>query len=119
MNISIIFAAIVILLASNLSAQSCSEFTSGKKMQIEEFLKRSYQLPPNQAIRIEETSIDSACYRKLVFRASMSVPRLTAYLAPDGQHLVFGVIDLMVDPLIAQRRRDGDSEVHRQLLVTM
>ena len=50
----------------------------------------------------ERSGVDSSCYRKLVFRASIPAPLLTLYLTPDGKHLVTGVLDLTVNPAVAQ-----------------
>ena len=72
-------------------------------------MKQWYRLPPGQtASLVDSSSVDSACYRKLVFRASVPSPLLTLYLTPDGKHLVSGVMDLGIDPAVAQHKRQAE-----------
>lgn len=98
-------ACILMFSCPLLAAEPCQPFTSQQKTNLESFVKRWYKLPPAQiASLVDSGTVDSACYRKLIFRASVPAPPLTLYLAPDGKHLVSGVMDLDVDPAIAQRK---------------
>lgn len=91
--------------ASRSNSQSCRPITDQQKAGLEAFIKSWYKLPDNQAVTLaDSSSVDSSCYRKLVFRASVPAPLLTLYLTPDGQHLVSGMMDLSVDPAVAQRK---------------
>jgi protein-disulfide isomerase len=86
-------------------AESCKPLDSTDRPEIENFVKTWYKLPTNQTVTLTDSSIvDASCYRKLVFRASVPAPLLTLYLTPDGKHLVSGLMDLTVDPAIAQRK---------------
>jgi hypothetical protein len=90
---------------SSSNSQSCQTLGTAKKAEIEAYLKRLYKLPDNQTIpEIDTSFIDSACYRKVAFRPRAGAPLLTVYLAPDGEHLAIGLIDLTVDPFVAQRK---------------
>ena len=95
-------------------AQTCQPVESAQKSQLETFIAQWYKLPPNQTITlIDSNTADSACYRKLVFRASVPAPLLTLYVTPDGKHLVTGVMDLSIDPAVARRQKQG--ELQKQL----
>jgi protein-disulfide isomerase len=94
--------------------EPCLPLTPQQKLGIENFVKQWYKLAPMQSVSlIENESVDSACYRKLVFRASIPAPLLTLYLAPDGKHLVSGVMDLRVDPAVTQR--NNQEQLNAQL----
>ena len=59
----------------------------------------------NQSVTLADSAaVDSACYRKLFFRASVPAPPLVLYLTPDKTRLVSGVMDLSADPVIAQQQ---------------
>jgi len=98
-------AAYLLLLARTSLAEQCQAISSQESARFETFLRAWYQLPSHQSLTlIDSSAVDSSCYRKLVFRASMRAPLLTLYLTPDGKHLVSGVMDLTVDPAVAQRK---------------
>ncbi len=94
-----------------LGMEPCRQFGSDDKPALEIFVKQWYKLPPNQTVTlIDSATVDSSCYRKLTFRASVPAPLLTLYLTPDGKHLVTGVMDLTVDPVLARRQKQDELE---------
>lgn len=87
------------------AADTCRPFTDGDRIKLEGYIKTWYALPEKQTVTlVDSNTVDPACYRELVFRASVPAPLLTLYLTPDGEHLVSGVMDLTVQPAIAQRK---------------
>ncbi len=97
--------------ALEMAGQSCQPLESARTPQFESFLQQWYKLSPQQSFTlIDSGTVDSACYRKLVFRASMPAPLLTLYLTPDGKHLVSGLMDLKVDPAVARRKKEEEVE---------
>jgi protein-disulfide isomerase len=92
--------------ASALAGEGCQPLASGKKQQLESFIKARYVLPQEQTITLVESDVtDSECYRRLVFRSSTPGPALVLYLAPDHQHLVTSVMNLKLDPLVDRLRK--------------
>jgi hypothetical protein len=90
-------------------AETCQSVEDARKSQLESFVKQWYKLPNGQTVMlVDSASVDYACYRKLVFRASVAAPLLTLYLTPDGKHLVTGLMDLTADPAITQRKRQDE-----------
>jgi len=78
---------------------------------LEAYIKTWHKLPDNQTVTLVDGSlVDASCYRKLVFRASVPAPLLTLYLAPDGKHLVTGVMDLTADPIATQHKKQKGFE---------
>lgn len=78
---------------------------------LEAFVSQWYHLPSHQTFALLDSSpADSSCYRKLTFRATVPTPLLILYLTPDGKHLAFGVMDLAVEPAVAQRKRQEEFE---------
>ena len=111
-----IFAVLSMLAVTAIAAiaQPCPPLTESQQLAIEGFLKTWYQIPNEQSFAlIDSTTVDSACYRKLVFRPSMPAPLLTLYLTPDGSHLVGSLMDLAVDPAVARRKKQN--ELHQLL----
>jgi protein-disulfide isomerase len=101
------FRAICLLMLSLplIAVEPCRPLTPQQRVEIERFLSKWYELTPTQMLSLVESSaVDSTCYRKLVFRANVPAPLLTLYLAPDGKHLVSGVMDLGVDPSITHHK---------------
>ncbi len=93
------------------TGQSCKPLGSARAPQFESFLQRWYKLSPEQNFNlVDSDTVDSSCYRKLVFRASTPAPLLTLYLTPDGKHLVSGVMDLTIDPAVARRQKQEEVE---------
>jgi len=93
------------------SASACDTITAKDRIKIETYIKTWYKLPDKQAVTLVDSSaVDGACYRKLVFRASLPAPLLTLYLTPDGKHLVSNVMDLTMDPLAARREKQKEFE---------
>ncbi|HEX7362285.1 MAG TPA: thioredoxin domain-containing protein [Bryobacteraceae bacterium] len=102
---SAVCAVILVCSASASQVQPCRPFTPQQKTEVETFVQQWFKLPPTQTVSVVDSStVDSACYRKLVFRASVPAPLLTLYLAPDGKHLISGFMDLRVDPVVAQHK---------------
>jgi len=98
-------AAYLFLLAQTCLAGQCRPITSQDGARFEAFVGAWYRIGTGQHLTlIDSTSVDAFCYRKLVFRSSAPAPLLTLYLTPDGKHLVTGVMDMTVDPVIAQRK---------------
>ncbi|MBV9085035.1 MAG: thioredoxin domain-containing protein [Acidobacteriaceae bacterium] len=94
------------LLCFGTIAEQCRPAEKLDTPKVENLLKIWYRLPTNQRFTLVDSStVDSACYRKLVFRASVPAPLLTLYLTPDGKHLVTSVMDLEVDPAVARRKK--------------
>src|ERR1700751_679436 len=101
-----------LLFVSRVNAiESCRRVPAEQISELETFVKRWYRVPANDTITLIGTgTVDAACYRRLVFRASAPVPLLTLYLTPDGRHLVPQVMDLDVDPAIAPRKKREEVE---------
>jgi protein-disulfide isomerase len=92
------------ILAASLSAQTCQPLTDKEKSRLEAFVSSWYNLPANQTVSLTDSStVDTACYRKLVFRASVPRPPFVLYLTPDSKHLASEIMDLTVDPIVARR----------------
>src|SRR5690348_2051666 len=104
-------AWILAAIASTFGMEPCKQITNEEKSQLENFVKQWYKLANDQTVTLTDSStVDSACYRKLVFRVSIPAPPLTLYLAPDGNHLVSVVMDLTVDPAVTYRRNQAKLE---------
>jgi protein-disulfide isomerase len=89
----------------SLEAQPCQPLTLAERSQFERFVEKWYHVPAGQHVMLTDSAtVDSACYRKLVFRASAPVPPLVLYLTSDKTHLVSGVMDLAVDPAVVQQK---------------
>gem|GEM_PF-6784138 len=87
------------------SAMACDVITDKDVTKLESYVRTWYKIPSNQTVTlVGDSTVDAFCYRKLVFRSSAPAPLLTLYLTPDGKHLVTGVMDLTVDPVVAQRK---------------
>ena len=55
------------------------------RIKLETYIKTWYKYPDKQTVTLVDGSVvDGACYRKLVFWASLPAPLLTVYLTPDG-----------------------------------
>jgi protein-disulfide isomerase len=94
-----------IIVASMAGAEPCQSLAPSDRPQLETFVKRWYRLPDGQTVTLTDSSTtDAACYRKLVFRASVAAPPLVLYLTPDKTHLVSSVMDLNIDPAISRRK---------------
>ncbi|MGH9653060.1 MAG: thioredoxin domain-containing protein [Bryobacteraceae bacterium] len=79
--------------------------TARRAFELESFVQRWYHLAPGRTFKlIDSSSVASDCYRKLIFRANFPAPLLMLYLTPDGKHLVSELMDLRVDPAVAQQR---------------
>lgn len=90
---------------SGLASDRCAPVTPSEILELENCVKHWYRLPSDQKIRITDSNaVDSASYRKLIFRTNVPSPMLILYLTPDGKHLVSGVMDLAIDPAVAQRK---------------
>jgi protein-disulfide isomerase len=106
---SIKYFCVSIILTLNTWAQPCASLTNQEKSQLEAFVHAWYKLPNDQTITLVDAStVGSACYTKLSFRASAPAPLLTLYLTPDREHLVSALMDLAVDPIVTQRKRQKD-----------
>jgi len=85
--------------------QACDSLTDRDRLKLETYIKTWYKLPNEQRITLVDSNVvDAACYRKVVFHASVPAPELVMYLTPDKERLVVGVMDLTVDPSTAQRK---------------
>lgn len=91
------------------SAEECPTVTENSRRALETFIKRSYRLPMDETVTLTDSDgVDAACYRRLIFRSGISRPRLVLYLAPDGKHLVSGIMDLTVDPMVTKKQRQRE-----------
>lgn len=93
---------------------NCHDLTEQEKQALEAFVSNLYRPATSYRLELINTSaVDAACYRRLIFRASVPSSLPTLYRAPDGKHLVTGVMDLTVDPAVTQRKIRQD--LHEQL----
>lgn len=101
----------MVLLGILTPAAACDTISDKDRIKIETYIKAWYKLPEKQTVTLVDGGIiDGACYRKLVFRASLPAPLLTLYLTPDGKHLVSNVMDLSIDPVVAERQKQKEFE---------
>ena len=108
MKIALIFFSLFVA-DKGLTAQQCQPLAPADRSQFERFVKEWYHMPASQSVTLtDSTTLNSGCYRKLIFRASVPAPPLVLYLTPDKTRLVSGVMDLAVDPAISQKKSRDD-----------
>lgn len=99
------YIIVMLLVGWAIPGQACDSLTDRDRLKLETYIKTWYKLPNEQSITlVDSTVVDAACYRKIVFHASVPAPELVMYLTPDKERLVVGVMDLTVDPSTAQRK---------------
>ena len=103
--------AMMVFISMSSSVKACDTITDKDRIKLEAYINTLYKLPEKQTVALVDGSVvDAACYRKLVFRASVPAPLLTLYLTPDGKHLVSNVMDLTIDPIVAQHKKQREFE---------
>jgi hypothetical protein len=62
-----------------------------ERFQLEHFVKEWYHVSDNQSVTLTDSAtVESACYRKLIFRASMPMPPLVLYLTRQDAFSLWG-----------------------------
>lgn len=89
---------------TGMAAQQCQPLSVPERSQLEGFVEKWYHIPEDQHVTLVDGTTDQACYQKLLFRASFSAPVLVLYLTPDKTRLVASVMNLDVDPAVAQKK---------------
>jgi protein-disulfide isomerase len=99
----VLCAAISIPLAA---ADRCVPMTPQQKAEVESYVRKKFKVATATALQVTETTAaPSNCFRKVDFKGGKF--KLTVYVSPDARFLTTQLMDIKVDPLEEERKREA------------
>ena len=90
---------------------ACKPFDGAEQIRVAEYLKKKYKLPASASVSLAHDSyVGGTCYHKLEFDVNNSkrTSKLALFLSPDLRFLARELLDITVDPVAEERRRQQD-----------